>query len=230
MIRAIGLDADDTLWENETFFRLSEGEFCAMLADHAGSDDIAARLVDVERTNLERYGYGVKGFVLSMVETAIQLTDGAIDGRSIQRILELGHEMLAHPVTLLPGVEEALDAMDHRHLILITKGDLMDQERKIAASGLAGRFASVQILAEKSPEAYARVLNAAEIEPDSFLMAGNSLKSDVVPVLDLGGWAVHIPHDLTWALEHAPEPSGDRFHRLDSIAALPALIERIDTR
>ncbi|WP_022706732.1 HAD family hydrolase [Paracoccus zeaxanthinifaciens] len=227
MIRAIGLDADDTLWENESFFRLTEEEFCAMLSAHAEPGDIAARLVDVERANLERYGYGIKGFMLSMVETAIQLTDGAVDGRTIHRILELGQEMLAHPVNLLPGVEDALDRLSGHRLMLITKGDLMDQERKVAASGLAERFASVEILAEKSPEAYARVLAAQGIAPETFLMAGNSLKSDVIPVIELGGWGVHVPHEMTWVLEHADEPEDPRFRRIATLAELPDLLDWI---
>ncbi|MFN3524600.1 MAG: HAD family hydrolase [Paracoccus sp. (in: a-proteobacteria)] len=227
MIEAIGLDADDTLWENETFFRLTEAEFCALLGEHAAPEDIAARLFDVERANLARYGYGIKGFMLSMVETAIELTDGRVDGRTMARILDLGREMLAHPVDLLPGVETALDALAGQRLILITKGDLMDQERKIAASGLAERFASVEILADKTPEAYARVLWAQGVAADSFLMAGNSMKSDVIPVLELGGWGVFIPHQMTWAAEHAEAPQHPRLHQLDTIAGLPALVAAI---
>ena len=228
MIDAVGLDADDTLWENESFFRLTEAEFCALLADHVEAGDIAARLFDVERANLARYGYGIKGFMLSMVETAIELTDGRVDGRTIGRILDLGREMLAHPVDLLPGVEDALDAMAGRRLILITKGDLMDQERKIAASGLAERFASVEILAEKTPEAYARILWAQDIAPERFLMAGNSMKSDVIPVLELGGWGVFVPHRETWAMEHAEAPNHPRLHELARLDELPALLARIE--
>lgn len=229
MIDAIGLDADDTLWENETFFRMTEGEFAALLADHADGADIAARLLDVERANLVRYGFGIKGFMLSMVQTAIELTDGRIDGRAIGRILELGQDMLAHPVHLLPGVQQALEALEGRRLILITKGDLIDQERKIAASGLAERFEAVEILADKSPESYARVLFRANIAPERFLMAGNSMKSDVLPVVELGGHGVFIPHDLTWAIEHACAPDHPRAHRLDGIDGLPALVARLDS-
>lgn len=228
MIEAIGLDADDTLWENESFFRLTEAEFCALLADHGAAEDIITRLFDVERANLRRYGYGIKGFMLSMVETAIELTDGAVDGRTIGRILELGREMLAHPVDLLPGVEAALDALEGRRLILITKGDLMDQERKIAASGLAERFAAVEILAEKSPESYGRVLWAQGIAPERFLMAGNSMKSDVIPVLELGGWGVFVPHEVTWAAEHADAPDHPRLREIARLDELPALVERIE--
>ena len=200
----------------------------ALLADHGEAEAIAARLFDIERANLARYGYGIKGFMLSMVQTAIELTDGAVDGRTIGRILELGQEMLAHPVDLLPGVEEALDALAGRQLILVTKGDLMDQERKVAASGLAERFSAVEILAEKTPEAYARALLGQGVAPERFLMAGNSMRSDVIPVLDLGGWGVFIPHDLTWALEHAEAPDHPRLHQLTGIAQLPDLVARIE--
>lgn len=228
MIEAIGLDADDTLWENETFFRVTEAEFAALLGEHAQGADIAGRLLDVERANLARYGFGIKGFMLSMVQTAIELTDGRIDGRAIGRILELGQDMLSHPVDLLPGVPQALDALAGRRLILVTKGDLIDQERKIAASGLADRFDAIEILADKSPEAYARVLWRAGVAPEHFVMAGNSMKSDVLPVVALGGHGVFIPHALTWAIEHAQAPDHPRAHRLDSIAALPALIARLE--
>ncbi|WEF23585.1 HAD family hydrolase [Paracoccus sp. S3-43] len=230
MIEAIGLDADDTLWENETFFRVTEGEFVALLGDHAEGADIASRLLDVERANLARYGFGIKGFMLSMVQTAIELTDGRIDGCAIGRILELGQEMLAHPVDLLPGVAQALDALNGRRLILITKGDLIDQERKIAASGLADRFEAVEILADKSPETYSRILFRAGVAPDRFVMVGNSMKSDVLPVVTLGGHGVFIPHDLTWAVEQAEAPDHPRAHRLETIADLPALIDRLESR
>jgi putative hydrolase of the HAD superfamily len=228
MIKAIGLDADDTLWENETFFRVTEGEFVALLGEYADGADIASRLLDVERANLARYGFGIKGFMLSMVQTAIELTDGRIDGRAIGRILDLGAEMLAHPVDLLPGVPQMLDALEGRRLILITKGDLIDQERKIAASGLAERFEAVEILADKTPESYARVLFRADVAAQDFLMAGNSMKSDVLPVVTLGGHGVFIPHALTWAIEQADAPDHPRLHRLDSIADLPALIARLE--
>lgn len=230
MIEAIGLDADDTLWENETFFRVTEAEFVALLADHGEAEAITQRLYEVERANLERFGYGIKGFMLSMVQTAIELTDGGVDGRAIRRILDLGQEMLAHPVELIAGVPEALDALEGRRLLLITKGDLMDQERKIAASGLAERFSAVEILADKTPEAYARVLGRHEIAPEGFLMAGNSMKSDVLPVLELGGHAAFLPHDLTWAVEHADAPDHPRLHLLTGIAELSGLVARLEAR
>lgn len=230
MIEAVGLDADDTLWENETFFRVTEAEFVALLADHGDAEAITSRLYEVERANLRRYGYGIKGFMLSMVETAIELTDGRVDGRAIGRILALGREMLAHPVDLIAGVEPALDALAGRRLLLITKGDLIDQERKVAASGLAERFEAVEILADKTPEAYARVLNRLEIAPGAFLMAGNSMKSDILPVLDLGGFGAFLPHDLTWAAEHAEAPDHPRLHHLRGIDELPALVARLEAQ
>lgn len=228
MIEAIGLDADDTLWENESFFRLTEAGFAELLMDYGDPAQIGARLIEVERRNLERYGFGIKGFTLSMVQTAIELTDGRVPGAVVARILELGQEMLAHPVHLIEGVETALDQLAGRRLILITKGDLMDQERKIAASGLAERFAAVEIVSDKTPRAYDRVLRRHGLSPDRFLMAGNSMKSDVLPVLDLGGHGVFIPHDLTWLAEQAEAPDHARLHHLTSIADLPALIAGLD--
>lgn len=229
MIDAVGLDADDTLWENETFFRVTEGEFCGLLAEHGEAEAIAARLFDTERVNLARYGYGIKGFMLSMIQTAVELTDGAVDGRTISRILELGQEMLAHPVNLLPGVAEALEALEGRQLILITKGDLMDQERKVAASGLGEHFSAVEIVADKSPEAYARVLHGQGVAPDRFLMAGNSMRSDVIPVLELGGWGVFIPHELTWQIERVDAPDHPRLRQLENMAGLPALVAELES-
>ncbi|MFV0382595.1 HAD family hydrolase [Paracoccus sp. (in: a-proteobacteria)] len=228
MIDAIGLDADDTLWENETFFRKSQAGLADLLAGYADPQVIASRLDRVERRNLARYGFGIKGFTLSMVQTAIELTDARIDGRAIARILEMGQDMLAHPVHLIAGVPEALKALCGRRLLLITKGDLWDQERKIAASGLADLFDAVEIVADKTPATYARLLARHGIGPQRFLMAGNSVKSDVLPVLELRGQAVLIPHDLTWAAEQAADPAAPGFHRLRSIAELPALVARIE--
>ncbi|MBK4216064.1 HAD family hydrolase [Paracoccus caeni] len=229
MINAIGLDADDTLWENETFFRVTEAEFAALLAEHTDAP-ISDRLYDIERKNLARYGFGIKGFILSMVQTALEVTDQRIDPRAIARILELGQEMLAHPVDLLAGVPEALDALEGRRLILITKGDLIDQERKVAASGLAERFEAVEILADKTPEAYSRVLYRHGIAPGDFLMAGNSMKSDVLPVLELGGHGVFIPHELTWAVEKTDAPDHPKLRQIGSISELPGLVAELDER
>lgn len=230
MIEAVGLDADDTLWENESFFRLTETGFAELLADHGDPAQINRRLLEVEKRNLSLYGFGIKGFTLSMVQTAIELTDGRVPGSVIGQILDLGNEMLSHPVRLLDGVPEALEALAGRRLILITKGDLMDQERKIAASGLAGHFEAIEIVADKTPDSYARVLARHDIAPGRFLMAGNSVKSDIQPVLALGARAALIPHDLTWLVERDEDPDDALFHRLGSIAELPGLIEWIEDR
>ncbi|SNT74441.1 HAD family hydrolase [Paracoccus seriniphilus] len=230
MFDAIGLDADDTLWENETFFRSTEAAFADMLADHAERDAVTERLVETEKRNLSRYGFGIKGFMLSMVQTAVELTEGRVDGHTIGRILEMGRDMLAHPVHLLEGVEDALAALENRRLFLITKGDLMDQERKIAASGLAERFAAIEILADKTPGQYARVLKRHGVAPERFLMAGNSMKSDVLPPVELGGIGVFIPHDMTWSVEHAEPERHPRLHELARITELPGLIEMLECR
>lgn len=224
MIEAIGLDADDTLWENERFFRQTEEAFAELLVDHGGRDEISAHLLQVERANLARYGFGIKGFTLSMIQTALELSDGRVSTRTLARILELGQDMLTHPLHVMDGVAEVLKTLKDRRLFLITKGDLWDQERKLEASGLAGYFEAVEILSDKSPDAYSRVLARHDIEPEAFLMAGNSIKSDILPVLDLGANAAFIPHELTWAVEHAEEPDHPRYHRLDRITELPGLI------
>jgi putative hydrolase of the HAD superfamily len=184
-------------------------------------------LFATEMRNLPLYGYGVKGFMLSTVETAIELTQGAITAPEIRAILALGQEMLAHPVGLLPGAAEIVPALarDHR-LLLITKGDLHHQERKIAASGLAGHFSAIEILSEKDDAAYGRVLRRHGVAPAEFAMVGNSLKSDILPVLALGGAGVHIPYHITWQHEHIDEVphAHARFRRAENLAGLPALL------
>ena len=198
-----------------------------MLAGHAPPDRIAAHLFDTERRNLDRYGYGIKGFMLSMIQTALELTDHRLPGEAVGRILAMGQEMLAHPVHLIAGAEAALDGVAGRRRILITKGDVLDQERKIALSGLAERFDAIEIVQHKTPDAYAAIFARHGIAPDGFLMAGNSMNSDILPVLAAGGHAALIDHPLTWAHERAPDPDHPRFHRLAAIADLPALIESL---
>ena len=224
-ITTVGLDADDTLWHNETIFRLTHERFVDLLTDHDNAL-IEARLAEVERRNLRLYGYGVKGFTLSMLETAMELCDGDPPARAVREILAAGREMLAHPVETLPGVDEALAALSERYrLVLITKGDLMDQERKLAASGLGALFAAVEIVSEKDRGTYDRVFGRHGTGAGEAVMAGNSMKSDVLPALEAGAFAVHIPYAITWAheLADAPEDNG-RFGALASIADLPAWI------
>lgn len=225
-VTCIGFDADDTLWHNETFFRLTQDRFAALLADYAGPEDLDARLLEVERKNLGRYGFGIKGFVLSMIETALDVTGDRVPAPVIRQIVAAGQEMLGHPIDLLPGAAETVAALAQTHtLVLVTKGDLLDQERKLAQSGLGDLFDGVEIVSDKTRATYEGVFARHGAGPAAGLMVGNSLKSDVVPALEAGAWAVHVPHDLTWGLEHAESPDGHpRFRRIATLADLPALL------
>ena len=225
-ITTVGLDADDTLWHNETIFRLTHARFVDLLDEHGDLETIEARLADVERRNLRLYGYGVKGFTLSMIETAMELCDGGAPPEVVREILAAGREMLSHPVETLPGVDEALAALSDRYrLVLITKGDLMDQERKLAASGLGELFAAVEIVSEKDQGTYDRVFARHGTGADEAVMAGNSVKSDVNPAIQAGAYGVHIPYHITWAHEIAEPPvDHPRFGHLDNISDLPAWI------
>ncbi|MFT4150756.1 MAG: HAD family hydrolase [Paracoccaceae bacterium] len=231
MLTTIGFDADDTLWHNETFFRLTQDRFAALLADHADPAHLSERLVAAERRNVGRYGFGIKGFVLSMIETAIEITEARVPAATIAEIMAAGREMLDHPVDLLPHAREAVTALSDRYrVVLITKGDLLDQERKLAQSGLGDLFHGVEIVSDKTPEVYRRIFARHGDGADRAMMVGNSLKSDVIPVIEAGGWGVHVPHGLTWALEHADPPQGNaRFHVVDSLASLADLVENIAT-
>jgi putative hydrolase of the HAD superfamily len=226
-ITTVGLDADDTLWHNETLFRLTHDRFADLLADHGDRAAIEARLAETEKRNLRLYGYGIKGFTLSMIETAMELTDGQAPASVVREILAAGREMLAHPVETLPGVDEALARLSERYrLVLVTKGDLLDQERKLAASGLGELFAAVEIVSEKDRSTYDRVFARHGTGPAEAVMAGNSMKSDVLPALEAGAFAVHIPYAITWAHELAEAPEGHpRYGALDAIADLPGWID-----
>jgi putative hydrolase of the HAD superfamily len=223
----IGFDADDTLWHNERFFRLSEARFQALLAGHAPPAQLSERLVAAERRNLAHYGFGVKGFVLSMIETAIEVTEARVPASVIAEIVATGREMLAHPVELLPHAREAVTAMRERgEIVLITKGDLLHQESKLARSGLGELFDAVEIVSDKTPATYARVF--ARHGGKRGVMVGNSLKSDVIPAIEAGGWGVHVPHDLTWDHEQADAPEGHpRFAVIPDLAGLAAVVDRI---
>ena len=226
MIKIIGFDADDTLWHNENIFEAAHERYRRLLAQYHPAAEVNRVLLATERRNLPLYGYGVKSYMLSTVETAIELTQGAISAPEIRGIIALGQEMLAHPVELLPGVADILPglARDYR-LLLLTKGDLHHQERKITASGLAPHFHAVEILSEKDGAAYARILRRHGAAPEEFVMVGNSVKSDILPVLELGGAGVYIPYQYTWAHEHAePPPAHPRFRRIARIAELPPLL------
>lgn len=226
MLTTIGFDADDTLWQNETFFRLTQERFTDLLADHAAPDHLHDRLLAAERRNLDRYGFGVKGFTLSMIETAIQVTEGRVPAAVIGEILAAGREMLAHPVHLLPHAREAVTELAARYrVILITKGDLIDQERKVAQSGLGDLFQAVEIVSDKKPDVYRTIFARHGTGADQGMMVGNSLKSDVLPMISAGGWGVHVPHGLTWALESADPPQGERrFYALENLSGLADLV------
>lgn len=227
-ITTIGLDADDTLWHNETIFRLTHDRFADLLSEHQDRGQIEARLAATEQRNLRLYGYGIKGFTLSMIETAMELTDGSPPPRVISEILAAGREMLSHPVEALPGVPEALNRLAERYrLVLITKGDLMDQERKLAASGLGDLFSGVEIVSEKTAETYDHAFRRHGTGAEQAAMVGNSMRSDVLPALQAGAWAAHIPYAVTWAHEMADAPEHHpRFTALEVISEVPPWIEQ----
>jgi putative hydrolase of the HAD superfamily len=228
-LTTIGFDADDTLWQNEQFFRMTEKRFAALLAEHAGEKHISARLLEAERRNLAVYGFGIKGFTLSMIETAIEITDGRVPASVIAEILAAGREMLDHPIETLPDARETLEKLAGSYrLVLITKGDLFDQERKLAGSGLGDLFDAVEIVSDKSAATYARIFSRHGDSAEKSMMVGNSLKSDVAPAIEAGSWGVHVPHELTWVLEHVEPPvTAPRFRQISNLAELPGLIEDI---
>ena len=228
-ITTLGFDADDTLWQNEQFFRLTEARFTELLAEHADKDHLVERLLQAERRNIGAYGFGIKGFTLSMIETAIEVSDGRVPSSVIQQILAAGREMLSHPIETLPHARETLEAVVGRYrVVLITKGDLFDQERKLAQSGLGDYFQAVEIVSDKSAATYERIFALHGDGARHGMMIGNSLKSDVLPALAAGSWGAYVPHDLTWALEHADEPEGEaRFLKLAHLGELPATLDSI---
>lgn len=230
MLRCLGLDADDTLWHNESLFASAQERYQQLLARYHPAEAVARALFATEMRNLRLYGYGAKGFTLSSIETAIALSQGQISAQEIREIIALGQELLAHPVELLPGVAETLPrlARDYR-LYLITKGDLHHQERKVERSGLAACFQGVEIVSEKNTATYSRFFERHGIAAAEFAMVGNSLKSDILPVLELGGAGVHIPYHITWQHEHVEETpqAHPRFRQIETIAQLPAVLSSL---
>ncbi len=222
-IEVVALDADDTLWHSEVYFERTQRRFKELVGRYVDAEvDVDAAVVAVEHRNLEVYGYGIKGFTLSMVEAAIEVTGGAIGTDEIDQIMASGRAMLSHPVDLLDGVDDTITALDDAgyRLVMVTKGDLHHQERKIAASGLADRFERLEIVAEKDPFTYRRVIESTGVAPAAFCMVGNSVRSDVLPVLEVGGHAVHIPYHVTWAHEHVDHDG--TVPTLTTISELPA--------
>jgi putative hydrolase of the HAD superfamily len=229
-ITVVGLDGDDTLWENETRFILTQGELRDLLHRHVPEADVDAHLDEVEMRNLAVYGYGVKSFTLSMIQTAIEVTEGRIPAADLEVILGWGKRMLKEPTELLDGVEAAVRELSERYdLLLITKGDLFDQESKLARSGLADLFLGVEIVSEKNVASYRGILSRRGIKADEFVMVGNSPRSDILPVLELGARAVHIPYQVTWHHEHVPPDSLPKtgWHKLEKISELGPLLARL---
>lgn len=218
-IKVIGFDADDTLWVNETYFRETEERFAELLEEYETKNKVDQELFKMEMDNLDLYGYGVKGFMLSMIESALDLSNGKVSQETISEILNLGKKMIAHPVELLDGVEEVLSKLEGKYrLIVLTKGDLLDQERKLEKSGLSKYFHHVEVLSEKKEANYSNLLEHLKINVDEFLMIGNSLKSDVLPILNIGAKAVHVPFHTTWIHEMVAETEQVNDHlKLNSI-------------
>jgi putative hydrolase of the HAD superfamily len=201
-VKVISFDADDTLWDNEIYFREAEERFTALFQDYLSYHDVMKELLKVEINNIPLYGYGIKAFVLSMIETALIITDNKVSPLLIGRIIQLGKDMMEKPVTLLDGVEEVLKSLHGKYkLVVATKGDLLDQERKLKKSGLEKYFHHTEIMSEKAQPDYIKLIKHLDIESEQFMMVGNSLKSDILPVINLGGYGVHIPYHTTWALE-----------------------------
>lgn len=228
--KIVALDADDTLWHNDRLFGAAQERFQELLGRYHDAEWIDARLYETEKRNLRLFGYGVKGFTLSMIETAIELSEGRITGAEIQEILGLGLEMLRAPVELLEGVQETVVELANEYpLMLLTKGDLFDQESKLARSGLGDHFSAIEIVSEKDARTYAAVMARHRVEPTGFVMVGDSLRSDVLPVLEAGGTAAHLPYRTTWVHERVSEEAllGKEFAQLRSFCELPEWLKQI---
>ncbi|MEW9304404.1 HAD family hydrolase [Labrys neptuniae] len=228
-LTTLAFDADDTLWQNEQYFRTAEEELVSLLADYADKDTLLAHLLEVGKRNVVSHGFGMKTFTFSMIDTAIDVSGGQVPAPVIGRILALGKEILNHPVELLPGVADTLESLAGQYrLILITKGDLFHQENKIAQSGLRDLFEAVEIVSEKSAETYAQAFARHGDGPQASMMIGNSLKSDVIPALRVGSWGVYVPHPLTWAFEHAEAPLHEpRFREIETLTQTVDVIQAL---
>lgn len=223
-IKVVALDADDTLWVNEPFFRSAEARYFQILEKYlpgeSGERDFTQELYENEMKNLHLFGYGAKGFMLSMIETGLELTNYELKGEDVQKIINLGKEILSYKIDIYDGVEDSIKYLKERYrVVCITKGDLLDQESKIARSGLGDLFDDVRVVSEKDPDTYKRIVNEYEIEPSQFLMIGNSLKSDILPVVKIGGHGIYIPQDCQWIHESVNEEKLDEsaYIKLDTI-------------
>ena len=225
-IKVIGFDADDTLWVNEPYYREAEEEFIQLVSSYGVNGNIAGALFETEISNLRLYGYGIKAFMLSLVECAIQLTDGGVSSRDLSRIIGIGKSMLECPIELLDDVKHVLHSLaPHYRLIVATKGDLLDQERKMRRSGIADYFHHIEVMSDKKELQYVQLLKHLDIAPEAFLMIGNSLKSDIIPPLELGAWGVYVPYHTTWAHEEVDqEPQSKRFFQVEQLHQVLNLI------
>ena len=225
-IKVIGFDADDTLWVNEPYYREVEDQFVQLVSSYGVNGNIAGALFETEIENLRLYGYGIKAFMLSLVECAIQLTDGGVSTRDISRIIGLGKSMLERPIELLDDVKQVLKNLAPRYrLIVATKGDLLDQERKMRRSGIAEYFHHIEIMSDKKQQQYVQLLKHLDINPEEFLMIGNSLRSDIIPPLELGSWGIHVPYHTTWAHEEVDqEPDSSRFFQVEHLHQVLSII------
>lgn len=230
MIDLIAFDADDTLWHNETLYHAVQDRFYALLAPYMEREPLEQELFTTETGNLSYFGYGIKSFALSMIETAVRVSQGRISAADLGQIVEYAREMLRAEVRLLDQVRDTIAALAAREdLMLITKGDLLDQEAKLEHSGLREYFKYFEVVSDKTPERYAALLARYRIDPRGFLMVGNSMRSDILPVLAIGGQAVYIPYALTWAHEQVEPGEGEKhFYELENIAQLPALVDRLN--
>lgn len=228
-LTTIGFDADDTLWQHERFYQLTQQRFTELLRPYADPHHLDQHMLAAEKRNLPHYGFGVKGFTLSMIETAIEITDGQVPASILREVLEAGRDILRHPIEPLPHAEAALKALGDGHrLVLITKGELLDQERKLAASGLGDYFDAVEIVSDKTMEVYARIFSRHGSGPGQAMMVGNSLASDIVPALAAGAWGVHVPSDYNWALDHHDgAPQSPRFRLIHDLGDLPPVVGEI---
>lgn len=231
MLEMIAFDADDTLWHSECYYRDAQDRFEQIVAPYARhGTNLLDILHEIEIRNLPDFGYGIKGFALSMIEAAIQATHGAVPANKIQEIIDTARDMTHHEVRLLDHVQETVSQLASTYpLMLVTKGDLMDQERKISLSGLSSYFKVIEIVSDKTPEVYQSLLKKHQVSPQRFMMVGNSLRSDIVPVIDLGGWGVYVPYMITWSHEHLEiEPGAlTRYFELDNLRELANLIQKI---
>ena len=224
----VGFDADDTLWKSEDYYRAAQAEFERIVAGYVDLADVADRLYAVEKRNLALFGYGAKGMTLSMLEAAVEITESRVSAADLHRIVGLGKHLLQHPVDVLDGVRAAVEAVAARYpVVLITKGDLFHQEAKVRQSGLADLFRRIEIVSEKDPPTYRRLFEEFGVQPRQFLMVGNSLRSDIAPILELGGWGVHVPYHVTWAHEAEAEVR-EGVERMRGIARIGELSAAVD--